>query len=41
LARQTYALKQVSVTNGLQVSFTTINDYSGITAERSSPVGVQ
>lgn len=41
LARQTYALKQVSVTNGLQVSFTTINDYSGITVERSSPVGVQ
>ncbi len=41
LARQTYALEQVSVTKGLQVSFTTINDYSGITAERSSPVGVQ
>lgn len=38
LSRQTYALKRLPTTKGLQVKFTTINDYSGITAERSSPV---
>ncbi|MBH3430261.1 molecular chaperone [Pseudomonas alkylphenolica] len=38
LGRQAYALQTVPVTDGLQVTFTTINDYSGITAEISSPV---
>lgn len=38
LGRQAYALQNVPVTDGLQVTFTTINDYSGITAEISSPV---
>jgi len=41
LSRQAYALERVSATKGLQVDFSTINDYSGITAERSSPVQLQ
>lgn len=38
LGTQAYALNTMTVTDGLQVKFTTISDYSGITAEVSSPV---
>ena len=38
LSRRTYPLHTLKVQDGLQVRFTTINDYSGVTAERSSPV---
>lgn len=38
LSKQTYPLHILKVRDGLQVTFTTINDYGGITAELSSPV---
>ena len=38
LSRQAYPLQTLKIQDGLRVSFTTINDYSGITAELSSPV---
>lgn len=38
MGRQTYPLKTSTVQDGLQVEFTTINDYGGLTPELSRPV---